>query len=350
VGPLKYPVVVLGAGAWGTALAIHAARQHPTLLYTRDPLHARALNAARENQKYLPDAPFPAALSVSESLEQAVSAAQDGLLVLGTAMAGLRATVAQLAQCLKMREINTPPQAMVWLCKGIEHSTELRPSQVVAQELAKQGLTSEHVTSGPLSGPSFAQEVAQGLPVSLVLATTDAALRAQCLEALHHHAMRIYTSDDVVGVELAGALKNVVALASGAADGLALGLNARAALITRGLAEMTRLGVALGAQPATFSGLAGVGDLLLTCTGALSRNRKVGLLLAQGLALPQVLRELGHVSEGVACAQAAQRLAAQHQVDMPIVNAVCRVLFEGQAPAAMVKQLLAREPKAERTQ
>jgi glycerol-3-phosphate dehydrogenase (NAD(P)+) len=203
------------------------------------------------------------------------------------------------------------------------------------------------VAGAALSGPSFAQEVARGLPCALTVASDSAALSERVVALVHGGNLRVYSSADLIGVEVGGAVKNVLAIATGAADGLGLGLNARAALITRGLAEITRLGSALGANPATFMGLTGMGDLILTCTGDLSRNRRVGLELARGKKLDAIVAELGHVAEGVPCARAVRELAARLGVDMPITNAVAGVLFDGDDPKAMVAQLLARDPRGE---
>jgi glycerol-3-phosphate dehydrogenase (NAD(P)+) len=336
-------VVVIGAGAWGTALAQHAARAHEVVLFSRHEQHAQDMQRHRENTHYLPGVSLHERIHCTSDFAFAMERARGGLLILGVAMAGLRATLLAMLPYLQQHKASSP-QAVLWLCKGIERESELLPSQVVAQTL---GANAHLIEGAPLFGPSFAQEVARGLPVSLVVASANASLKSITRTALHHHTMRIYGAADITGVELAGALKNVVALAAGACDGLDLGLNARAALITRGLAEITRLGARIGAARETFIGLAGVGDLILTCTGNLSRNRKVGLMLAQGHTLPQILESLGHVAEGVACAQAAQKLARAHGVEMPIVDAVCRVLFEEQPAALAVSQLLAREPREE---
>jgi glycerol-3-phosphate dehydrogenase (NAD(P)+) len=217
----------------------------------------------------------------------------------------------------------------------------LLPHQVVAQELAG------HPSNGVLSGPSFAREVGQNLPVALTVASASVACRERALAAFHHGAMRIYTGDDVIGVEVGGAVKNVLAIATGIAEGLGLGLNARAALITRGLAEMTRLGVTLGGRAETFTGLTGLGDLILTATGNLSRNRTVGMQLAAGRSLADVLGALGHVAEGVRCAQAVLSIARTHAIDMPITQAVCAVLFDGVVPSDAVSALLRLDAKAE---
>jgi glycerol-3-phosphate dehydrogenase (NAD(P)+) len=230
---------------------------------------------------------------------------------------------------------------VVWLCKGFEESSRLLPHQVVKQELGEQVLT------GALSGPSFAQEVAQGLPCALTIASNSADLCQLVVQAAHSPSLRIYSTDDVVGVEVGGAVKNIMAIATGVADGLGLGLNARAALMTRGLAEISRLCTALGGRLETLMGLTGVGDLILTCTGNLSRNRKVGLALAEGKSLETIIQELGHVAEGVRCAQAVKALAHELQVEMPITDAVAGVLFEKVAAREMIERLLSRNSKME---
>lgn len=331
-------VAVLGAGAWGTALAAHLALKHDTVLWARDPALIAELAAKHENEHYLRGVALPAALRYETSLATALAHAADdqSLVVIATPVAGLRAL------CRAMRdEAHCVAAHLVWVCKGFEADTQLLPHQVVAAELAG------HPSIGVLSGPSFAREVASGLPAALTVASTSAACRERTLAAFHHGAMRIYTGDDVVGVEVGGAVKNVLAIATGIADGLALGMNARAALITRGLAEMSRLGVALGGRPETFTGLTGLGDLILTATGDLSRNRTVGLQLAQGRTLDDILLALGHVAEGVRCAKAVLAIAQSHGVDVPITQAVCAVLFDGVAPRAAVDALLRRDARAE---
>jgi glycerol-3-phosphate dehydrogenase (NAD(P)+) len=240
-----------------------------------------------------------------------------------------------------MRQAGIVPAHIVWLCKGFEADTQCLPNEVVAAELP------EHRSNGTLSGPSFAREVGQGLPVALTVASASAELAARTVAAFHHGAMRIYTGDDVIGVEVGGAVKNVLAIATGISDGLGLGLNARAALITRGLAEMSRLGVALGGRAETFTGLTGLGDLILTATGDLSRNRTVGMQLASGRTLDEILAALGHVAEGVRCARAVLSLAQSRGIEMPITQAVCRVLFDNVAPRDAVQALLSRDAKAE---
>jgi glycerol-3-phosphate dehydrogenase (NAD(P)+) len=275
-------ISVLGAGAWGTALAIAAARRHRVLLWARDAAQAQRLAAERRNDRYLPRAVWPDQMSVTSDHAAALAHAEGGLVIVATPMAALRERLAALA----------PDTCVFWLCKGVESATGSLGHQIAASVLPRASV-------GVLSGPSFAQEVAGGSPTALVAASADAALCDLAVNAFHSESLRIYRSTDVVGVEVGGAVKNVLAIATGIADGLNLGLNARAALITRGLAEMTRLGVALGAQADTFMGLSGLGDLVLTATGDLSRNRKVGLLLAQGLSLDGILEKLGHVAEGV---------------------------------------------------
>jgi glycerol-3-phosphate dehydrogenase (NAD(P)+) len=333
------PITVLGAGAWGTAVAIALAGRHDVLLWGRNPEQMAATEAARDNVTYLPGHPLPPALRVSADFEAAIAhvtnAAPDAtpLLIAACPVAGLRPLLEQL----KGRSIPN----IVWLCKGFEYGTGLLPHQVVREVLG------DSVAGAALSGPSFAQEVARGLPCGLTVASSDAELRDRVVSLVHGGSVRVYACDDMVGVEVGGAVKNILAIATGAADGLGLGLNARAALITRGLAEITRLGTTLGAQPGTFMGLTGMGDLILTCTGDLSRNRRVGLALAQGKQLDTIVRELGHVAEGVPCAKAVRELAARLGVDMPITNAVAGVLFDGASVQETVDRLLARDPRNE---
>ena len=332
-------ITVLGAGAWGTAVAIAVAARHDVLLWGRNPEQMAATAAARENTAYLPGQPLPANLRVSSDLEEALAhvleAGEDEapLLIAACPVAGLR----PLLESIKGRAIPN----VVWLCKGFEYGTGLLPHQVVREVLG------DTVPGAALSGPSFAQEVARGLPCALTVASTSSALRERVVAAVHGGNLRVYACDDVVGVEVGGAVKNVLAIATGTADGLGLGLNARAALITRGLAEITRLGTALGGRASTFMGLTGMGDLILTCTGDLSRNRRVGLALAQGKPLDTIVAELGHVAEGVPCSKAVRDLAAKLGVDMPITNAVAAVLFDGDDAAEMAKRLLARDPRDE---
>lgn len=327
-------ISILGAGAWGTALAMSLAERHHVMLWGRDAGVMQAAQQARENAGYLPGFRFPDSLLLSSDLDAAIAhVGSDGLLIVATSLAGLRPLATQL-QAYKIPNL-------VWLCKGFEEKTHLLPHQIVHEILG------DAIPAGALSGPSFAQEVARGLPCALAIASDSAALRERVVSVVHGPAIRIYATDDLIGVEVGGAVKNILAIATGIIDGLGLGLNARAALITRGLAEITRLGVALGGRAETFNGLAGMGDLILTCTGDLSRNRKVGLGLAAGKPLTQIVTELGHVAEGVRCAQAVRELAQEHGVDMPIADAVAAVLFDGDTPRDTVKRLLSRDPRDE---
>jgi glycerol-3-phosphate dehydrogenase (NAD(P)+) len=330
-------VAVLGAGAWGTALAGHLAARHDTVLWARDAALIAELSTSHENARYLAGVKLPPTLRFEANLDVALdhALADDALCVIATPVAGLRAMLRT------MRDSGKVPAHIVWLCKGFEADTQLLPHQVVAQEL------SGHTSNGTLSGPSFAREVGKGLPVALTVASASAACRERTVAAFHHGAMRIYSGDDVIGVEVGGAVKNVLAIATGIGDGLGLGLNARAALITRGLAEMSRLGTALGGRAETFTGLTGLGDLILTATGDLSRNRTVGMQLASGRSLDDILNALGHVAEGVRCARSVLAIAQANGIDMPITSAVCDVLFNGVAPRDAVSALLRRDAKAE---
>ena len=325
-------IAVLGAGAWGTAIAIHLAARHEIALWVRNPALCAEMRRTRTNSRYLPGFTLPDDLALEETLSAALSGA--ALVLVAVTSNGLRDTLARL----KDAGCRAP---VVWLCKGFETKSAKLPHQVHAEVL---GAVAPH---GVLSGPSFAEEVARGMPTALTLASPDSDLASATARELHSATLRVYSGADVTGVEVAGAVQNVMAIAAGVCDGLRLGLNARAALITRGLAEMTRLGVRLGGRPETFMGLAGVGDLVLTCTGDLSRNRRVGLKLGEGKALEAILNELGHVAEGVHTARAVMRLAGALGVDMPITGAVCRVLDEPAAARTAVQELLQRAPKAE---
>lgn len=325
------PVSILGAGAWGTALAISLSSRHPTVLWARDEALVRESASRRENAAYLPGFFLPPQLQFTSDFDAALEHAS--LLIAAVPVSGLR----PLAAKLKGRDIPN----LLWLCKGFEKETSALPHMIVRQELGQE------LAAGTLSGPSFAQEVARGLPCALTVASENAALRQCVVETIHGNSIRIYSSDDLIGVEVGGAVKNVMAIATGIVDGMGLGLNARAALITRGLAEIIRLGVALGGRAETFTGLTGMGDLILTCTGDLSRNRQVGLGLAQGKKLDALIHEIGHVAEGVQCAQAVRKLAAERKVEMPIADAVAAVLFDGVAPRDMVMRLLSRDPREE---
>jgi glycerol-3-phosphate dehydrogenase (NAD(P)+) len=325
-------VTVLGAGAWGTALAVHASAVHPTRLWARDAGQAAKLRSSRRNARYLPEVVLPPALQLGADLDAALRHGEGGVVVIATPMAGLEPLLARLPASLDA--------AVLWLCKGFQE-----PGGALGHEIARSVFASSRV--GVLSGPSFAIEVARGQPTALVAASQDRSVGAAAVAAFHHGALRIYTSADPVGVEVGGAVKNVLAIATGIADGMGLGLNARAALVTRGLAEMTRLGVALGADARTVMGLSGLGDLVLTATGDLSRNRTVGLELAAGKALTDILAGLGHVAEGVRSAPMVLARAAASGVEMPIVAAVADVLAGTIRPEDALEQLMRREARAE---
>ncbi len=323
---------VLGAGAWGTALAVRACSRNAALLWARDAAQAAQMQAERCNRRYLADVALPAALRVSGDFAAALAHARGGLLIVATPMAALREVLCRLPA-------DSGP--VLWLCKGFEDD-----SGRLGHEVAHAA--GVHFPVGVLSGPSFALEVARRQPTALVAASRDPAVCAAAVAALHDASLRIYTSNDPLGVEVGGAVKNVLAIATGIADGMALGQNARAALVTRGLAEMSRLGVALGARAATFTGLSGLGDLVLTATGGLSRNRQVGLGLAQGIALPQILARLGHVAEGVHSAPMLLQRAQACGVEMPIAAAVGAVIGGTLQPAEALRALMDRDARAER--
>ncbi|MFM2426943.1 MAG: hypothetical protein RL707_769 [Pseudomonadota bacterium] len=329
-------IAVLGAGAWGTALAINAGAHHTVTLWARDAAQAQAMQAERVNTRYLPDLPFTDGLHVSSAPLGAWLAEQD-LVVIGSPMSGLRGMLTQLASILGSQV------PVAWLCKGFEAA--LNGDGLMAHEVRAQ--VAPALRGGALSGPSFAQEVARGMPTALVAASDDAAARDAMVQAFHNNSLRVYANDDIVGVEVGGAVKNVLAIATGLCDGLQLGLNARAALITRGLAEMNRLGLALGAKTETFLGLSGLGDLVLTATGDLSRNRRVGLALAQGMTLQQAVDSLGHVAEGVYCARTVVQRAQHLGVDMPIAQAVVALLDGQMTPVQAVAVLMGRGAKGE---
>ena len=313
-------VAVLGAGAWGTAIAASLSSRMKTVLWARDAAQARRIAGTRRNERYLPGFQIPDALGITADFP-----GDADLTLVATPVASLREVA---------RKVSSP---LVWLCKGFEQGTGLLPHQIV-----------ENDRSAALSGPSFAEEVARGLPCALVLASRDAAFARETASLLHGGRMRVYYSSDVVGVEIGGAVKNVMAIAAGICDGLGLGHNARAALITRGLAEISRLGAALGGSVETLFGLAGAGDLILTATGDLSRNRRVGMQLARGVPLARILAELGHVAEGVHSAREVVSLSRKQGIEMPVSEAVDAVLAGALTPAAAVERLLSRDPKQER--
>ena len=323
-------VAVLGAGAWGTAISCVLATRLEVTLWARDSGQAKSISTTRRNERYLPGFELPSTVSVTADLGAATQGA--ALLLAATPVAGLRALLGNLHG----------GQPLVWLCKGFEQGSGDLPHQIALATLG------DKARFGALSGPSFAEEVARGLPCALTLASRDGAFAREAAAMLHGGRVRVYYSTDLVGVEIGGAVKNIMAIAAGLSDGMGLGLNARAALITRGLAEIARLGAALGGQPETLMGLAGAGDLILTATGDLSRNRRVGLELARGKSLDEVIATLGHVAEGVYSAGEVARLAAARGVEMPVTLAVNDVLCGRLAPAAAVERLLARESKMER--
>ena len=332
-------IAVFGAGAWGTALAVAAAPRHEVLLWARDEAQALQMQSTRRNAVYLPEVGLPIELQVTHDFAAATAHATAGLIVMATPMAALRESLRKLPG----------DRPALWLCKGFESGTG-----ALGHEVARE--IRPHAAAGVLSGPSFALEVARGQPTALVVASDCADLASAVVAAFHSDALRVYTSPDLVGVEVGGAVKNVLAIAVGVLDGLAdtapagsaaPGLNARAALITRGLAEMTRLGVALGAHAETFTGLSGLGDLVLTATGDLSRNRRVGLLLASGQTLAQAVASLGHVAEGVYCARTVAQRAAHLGVSMPITEAVVALLDGALSPGEAVAALMGRDATTE---
>ena len=336
-------IAVLGAGAWGTALAVSAAGQHRVKLWSRSATQAEVMAADKVNAAYLPGVGLPAALLLAGGADRFASTVdRQDLIIVATPMSGLRGML-QALQALQ--DVKTP---VAWLCKGFEtpqNDAFQGTFGLLAHEIQAQA--APNLIAGVLSGPSFAQEVASGQPTALVAASEHAAVRDALVAAFHSATLRVYGNDDIVGVEVGGAVKNVLAVATGLCDGLGLGLNARAALITRGLAEVTRLGVALGARADTFTGLSGLGDLVLTATGDLSRNRKVGLALAQGKTLAEAVAALGHVAEGVYCARTVVQRAAGLGVEMPISKAVVGLLDGQMSARQAVTALMGREPTAE---
>jgi glycerol-3-phosphate dehydrogenase (NAD(P)+) len=328
-------VAIVGAGAWGTALALHlasrASARPQVRLFARSAAQADAIRAARENARYLPGIALPGSIEVTADPDRVVRA---DVLVAATPVAALD----EIARSFAALGARAP---LIWLSKGFVAGDE-------GPALAHQRLAPLWPAPvGVVSGPSFAEEVARGLPTALAVAATAPGLAADVAALLRGETLRAYESDDIAGVETGGAVKNVLAIAAGASDGLGFGHNARAALITRGLAETARLAVALGGRRETMMGLAGLGDLVLTCTGDLSRNRRVGLALAKGRRLPEILADLGHVAEGVHAARAVRVLAARHGIDMPIAEAVDRALHEDLPVRDAVVELLRREPRPE---
>lgn len=325
---------VLGAGSWGTALAVHLARaDHRVRLWARDAAFVEEMGAARANERYLPGVPMPDGIVPTESLEAALSGAR--FVVVAVPSHGLRAVLSRAVPYLEPRAI------LVSATKGIEVDTLRRMSQVIHDETA--GCCSTVV----LSGPSFAAEVARGLPTAVIAASTDGAAAAAVQEHFRDRGLRLYVNEDVPGVEIGGALKNVIAIAAGCVEGLGLGHNALAALITRGLAEISRLAIAEGGRRETLSGLSGLGDLVLTCTGDLSRNRKVGIELGRGRSLDGILSGMRMVAEGVRTTRAALALGARHGIELPIAAQMQQVLDGRSSPLSAVEALMLRRQRAE---
>jgi glycerol-3-phosphate dehydrogenase (NAD(P)+) len=327
------PMAVIGAGSWGTALAIQLARAgHPTELWGRDGAQLDAMRSARRNARYLPDAAFPDSLQLASSLPATLKAARDALIAVPSH--AFRATLESIKPHLG------PDTRIAWATKGFEIATGMLPHQIAQQVLgARPGAV--------LSGPTFAKEVGAGLPTAMTVASMDERFAKELAHSLSGPNFRAYTQTDIMGVEVGGAVKNVIAIGSGIADGMGFGANTRVALITRGLAEMMRLGVKLGAARDTFMGLAGLGDLVLTCTDDQSRNRRFGMALGRGQSLDEAQREIHQVVEGVPAARAVYAVAQRLAVDMPICQEIYRVMHEGKPVRAAVQALMGREVRSE---
>jgi glycerol-3-phosphate dehydrogenase (NAD(P)+) len=327
-------VAVLGAGSWGTALAIQFARaSHPTRLWSRSTADAASMRADRQNRRYLPDAIFPDAVEIPHTLADAVKGA--AAIILAVPSHALRSLLMELKPMLAR------DARLAWATKGFELDTGKLPHQVAYEVLG------DRYPVAVLSGPTFAREVGMGLPTAMTIASPDADFAAALAKSLHASNFRAYTSTDIVGVEVGGAVKNVLAVGAGLSDGLGFGANTRIALITRGLSEVVRLGVALGAQAETFMGLAGLGDLVLTCTDNQSRNRRFGLALAAGKSVDEARKEIGQVVEGYTAARAVHRVATREKVDMPIVHGIYRILYENEPAKDVVKDLMTRPIRPE---
>lgn len=329
----RLKIGVLAAGAWGTALAANWAQRHDVCIWAREPEVVASINDDHVNHQFLPKITLPVTLKATGEMADLVGS---DVLVLATPVAALRVTL----QALKSLYGNRPLPPLVWVCKGFEPKTGLLPHQVVREEMGD-------VAAAALSGPSFAQEVARHMPTAVTLGARDLALAEKLANWLYTPNLRLYASGDVVGVEVGGAVKNVLAIATGICDGLSLGHNARAALMTRGIAEIGRLCERLGGSRETLMGLSGLGDLILTCTGDLSRNRQVGLALGQGKTLEETLAALGHVAEGVGTAREVARLSTELQVEMPIARAVAAVIAGELKARDAVAQLMSRAQRAE---
>lgn len=329
---MRSKIVVLGAGAWGTALAMHISQRHQVCLWARNSGHVSGMRKARSNPMYLGDFKFNENLHVEDNLAEALQGADIVLSVVPTA--GFRPILKDL------KKLNFK-QPLIWAHKGLEPETAKLPFEVAQEELGESHLW------GALSGPSFAAELVRELPTAVTLAANNAEFAQFASGLIHGGCLRVYNSTDVAGVSVGGAIKNVMAIAAGISDGMGFGNNARAAMITRGLAEITRFGMAIGAKSETFMGLAGVGDLILTCTGQYSRNREVGLQLASGKSLADILQGLGHVAEGVNTAREVMRRADKMQVDMPITYEVNQALTHGKSAKEAVMDLLGRNQRPE---
>ncbi|MDO5639106.1 MAG: NAD(P)H-dependent glycerol-3-phosphate dehydrogenase [Neisseria sp.] len=327
-------LTIIGAGSWGTALAIHfALHGNEVAVWARNSGHIEALAAERENKRYLPGFVLPEGVRLHADLADALEGSE--LVLMVTSVAGLRESVQQVAA------LGAGHLPVLSACKGFEQDTGLLTFQVIKEVLP------DNDKIGVLSGPSFAQELARQLPCAVVLASENKAWIESLVGELNTQVMRLYGSEDVIGVSVGGAVKNVMAIATGLSDGLEYGLNARAALVTRGLAEITRLAIAMGAKPKTMMGLAGIGDLILTCTGALSRNRRVGLGLAAGKELHEVLVEIGHVSEGVSTIEEVFNTACKYQIDMPITQTLLQLIRKELTAQQVVERLMEREVRFE---
>lgn len=328
------PIAIIGSGSWGTALAIHLARlQQPIRLWGRDDAHLKQMALQRENRRYLPDVRFPPAIQILPELSNTLNQVRD--IVIAVPSHGFRQTLLTLKPLLK------PETRLISAAKGIDPQTHELLHQVANEVLG------ENIPIAVLSGPTFAKEVAIGLPTAVTIASESNRFAQDVVKLFHSKHFRVYQSQDIVGVQLGGAIKNILAIAAGIADGLQCGANAIAALLTRGLAEMTRLGIALGGMPETFTGLAGLGDLILTCTNNQSRNRRFGLALGQGENLKTAEKNIGQVVEGIQAANEIYQLAQTYQIDMPITEQIYRVLYRQLTPIQALNNLLEREPRVE---
>jgi glycerol-3-phosphate dehydrogenase (NAD(P)+) len=331
---MQSSISVLGAGSWGTALAIQAARNGcQTLLWGHNPEHIADLSKDKENKRYLPGLSFPSALLTSDSIEEAVRFSD--LILLSVPSHAFKSTL------IKLKPFLTDQTKIAWATKGFDTDDGLLLSTVVEQEISKD------IQTAILSGPTFAQEVARGLPTAITVASASPEFSTQLASLFHNQYFRAYTSQDIIGLQVGGAIKNVLAIAAGIADGLGFGANTRAALITRGLQEIIRLGIKLGGQQETFMGLAGLGDLILTCTDDQSRNRRLGLALGQGKDRAEAIKSIGQEVEGVSAARETYLLSLKYDVDMPITKQTYKVLYEDLNPQIAVQNLLARDQKAE---